>query len=142
MVRKLEPWDRSCPKCDTAFSSVQEYGVCPECLYKFAVARDGTRLLKGSFPEDRVEPRLLALPPNIEELVGSLPEGIVRRVEREFYEEDRPEVVEFLACYGIESCETGQTQILNAILDRSKGFKHAVRELVITAKHDWRDVLW
>lgn len=38
IVEKDDRWaglERSCPKCDTVFTSAQDYGQCPNCAHKF-----------------------------------------------------------------------------------------------------------
>ena len=98
-------------------------------------------VVPGNRPEDRAAPRVIDIPKDIEKHVARLPKSIVRRVYAEFATPDQQEVLEMLACYGIESHETGQSHICSIILDRAHGYKHGVRELVITAKSDWRNLL-
>jgi len=116
--------------------------VCPTCSLRFGVDRDGTVVAPGNRPEDRVQPGVLNVPGNVRELVAKLPDSIVQRVRQEFVSPDQQQVLEMLACFGIEPHETGGARVLDAILDRSHGRKEGIRELVITAKRDWRDVLW
>jgi hypothetical protein len=73
-------------------------------------------------------------------LVDQLPQRIVDRVKREFEPSQHSEVLRLLACLIPGDC--GGERIWNAILDRSHGFTHGVRELANTAQNDSRDVLW
>lgn len=137
MARRVGRWDRTCPDCHTTFSSVQEWGVCPNCLLYFLVDRDGTVLNHGTRPEDRIQPpRDIVVPENIEERIKALPSWLVDWVKRDFGEAEQAEVLRMLAC-----CDDGEDLIWKTILKRAKGDKVYLRSMAITAQEDWRDLL-
>jgi hypothetical protein len=115
--------------------------VCPNCSLRFGGDREGHVTISGDRLEDRMEPRILTIPDNIDELASRLSPSILNRVAAEFDAGDRTSVIQMLACFGIESHEIGEERVWNVILDRSNGHKHGVRALVIEAKRDWRNLL-
>jgi len=141
MATRLDPWDRTCPDCNTTFASVQGWGVCPNCDLRFGVDAVGTVIVSGDRPSDRSIPTVLFVPPQIDDLVCLLPKNIVARVNLEFSTEDAPEVLRLLACYGTRSHETGADHIRSVILDRAKGYLPGVESLMLIAQSDWRDIL-
>ena len=141
MVTRLDPWDRTCPDCKTTFSSVQGWGVCPSCNLRFGVDADGRVIVPGDRPGDRSAPRVLFVPPNIDDLIALLPDNLVERVNSEFKPDDIPAVLRLLACYGTRSHEHSPDEIRARILDNASGFLHGVEALVLVAQSDWRDIV-
>ncbi|MGC3968503.1 MAG: hypothetical protein QM775_14330 [Pirellulales bacterium] len=140
MPTRLPRWDRTCPDCRTTFSSVQSWGVCPQCSLRFGVDEAGNVIISGNRPDDRIQPRVLEIPDNVQDFVDQLPPAVVSRVRQEFPSLEQTAVLEYLACLIPKEC--GSNRICNAILDRARGYALGVRHLVITAQSDWRDVLW
>ncbi len=72
-----------------------------------------------------------------------LPRSVVERVEREYPEADRMEILELLSCYGTESSGQGIERVLLDILVLAGGRKEEIAGLVDRARRDYRDIiLW
>ena len=54
MVERREKWSRTCPDCGTEFSSVQGWGICPQCELRFLVDYEGNLVNAGNRSEDRL----------------------------------------------------------------------------------------
>ena len=72
----------------------------------------------------------------------SIPDSIRSRIENNFSPVDRATACQLLADYMSSSGESDLTPILDAILYKSHGQIDALRTLIQTAKHDWRDLFY
>jgi hypothetical protein len=67
---------------------------------------------------------------------------VLAAVEKAFPESSRTRVLESLDNYGIESYERERERVQLAILKLSEGNEEKLREFVVVAKRDYRDVLF
>lgn len=63
-------------------------------------------------------------------------------VKGSFPESTQEHVLELLDSYGVESYERERERVQLAILKLSEGNEEKIREFVVVAKHDYRDVLF
>jgi hypothetical protein len=54
IVERRKKWSRRCPDCGTEFSSVQCWGICPQCNLRFLVDDVGNVIDSGDRPADRL----------------------------------------------------------------------------------------
>jgi hypothetical protein len=132
--------DRTCPRCERSFSSVQAWGICPDCGTRFSVDLQGTVLSMDEPPPVDPRPRGLEIPENIAQLVARLPSSVVRRVQAEYAVEDQPVVLKRLAAY--EPNVSGDESVWNAVLDQAASSPVAVEQLVVIAKADPRNLFY
>lgn len=142
MAQITDRWYRSCPNCGTAFSSVQEWGVCPHCLHRFAVDRSGTILVDISKPVERHGNLVIAIAEKINELVAALPDSVIQRVKAEFADSKQETALRMLAAYGERPHENWGERVWNKILDRAHGDICVVESLVLVAKADDRNLFY
>ncbi|HEV3243355.1 MAG TPA: hypothetical protein VGZ31_02970 [Chthoniobacterales bacterium] len=67
---------------------------------------------------------------------------VLAAVQKAFPESSQTQVLESLDNYGIESYERERERVQFAILKLSEGNEEKLREFVVVAKRDYRDVLF
>ena len=67
---------------------------------------------------------------------------VLAAVQKAFPESSQTQVLESLDNYGIESYERERERVQLAILKLSEGNEEKLREFVVVAKRDYRDVLF
>jgi len=71
-----------------------------------------------------------------------VPPTVRARVAQDFPKPDQSEVIDLLSRYGADSTPEGRQRVLLAIIDLSDGNKTLVRENLLAALLDYRDVLY
>ena len=67
---------------------------------------------------------------------------VVAAIQATFPESSRARVLELLDTYGVESYERERERVQLAILQLSGGSEEKLREFIVLAKRDYRDVLF
>ncbi len=135
MIERRERWSRQCPDCGTEFSSVQCWGVCPQCELRFLVDHRGNVLDAGNRPDDRLEG--IALSERTRSLISKMfskSDGIV--ISDMLYR-----AVSANISFCANSSPEDMERIRFAILKMTKHSPLNLAVGIYLAQSDWRDLL-